>query len=106
LLGALTHISNADFGLRIVESGTRVGFPKSAIWCVAVIASAILEVVQHVAMAVSVQVVDIRRILNLRRQYENNIILILLAVSCSTSAWDGYDYENGTYVEIDKGNLM
>ena len=21
-------------------------------------------------------------------------------------AWDGYDYSNGTYVEIDKGNLV
>ena len=24
----------------------------------------------------------------------------------SANAWDGYDYEKGTYVEIDKGNLV
>ena len=22
------------------------------------------------------------------------------------NAWNGYDYENGTYIEIDKGNLV
>jgi hypothetical protein len=34
------------------------------------------------------------------------IFLLTLFVVTSASAWDGYDYENGTYVEIDKGNLV
>lgn len=35
------------------------------------------------------------------------ILMIFLAiVATSAFAWDGYDYENGTYVEIEKGNLV
>ena len=36
-------------------------------------------------------------------------ILLLVSVALTTGssyAWDGYDYENGAYVEIDKGNLV
>ena len=32
--------------------------------------------------------------------------VILLIASYSVSAWDGYDYTKGNYVEIDKGNLV
>ncbi len=32
--------------------------------------------------------------------------MILLIASYSVSAWDGYDYTKGNYVEIDKGNLV
>lgn len=32
-------------------------------------------------------------------------ILALIAPSI-VYAWDGYDYESGSYVEIDKGNLV
>jgi hypothetical protein len=32
--------------------------------------------------------------------------VLLLIVSYSVSAWDGYDYNTGNYVEIDKGNLV
>lgn len=36
---------------------------------------------------------------------------VLLAIACLSApvfalAWDGYDYESGSYVEIDKGNLV
>lgn len=34
------------------------------------------------------------------------LLLILLAASFNTFAWDGYDSENGVNVEIDKGNLV
>jgi pyruvate/2-oxoglutarate/acetoin dehydrogenase E1 component len=34
------------------------------------------------------------------------LLLILLLSSSRIFAWDGYDYEKGTYVEIDKGNLV
>lgn len=36
------------------------------------------------------------------------VILVLAAVllPCAASAWDGYDYEHGTYIEIEKGNLV
>lgn len=30
--------------------------------------------------------------------------LVLLAAPCS--AWDGYDWDKGNFVEIDKGNLV
>lgn len=26
--------------------------------------------------------------------------------SCTALAWDGYDYDKGNYVEIDRGNLV
>ena len=32
--------------------------------------------------------------------------MLLLIASYSVSAWDGYDYNKGSYVEIDKGNLV
>ena len=30
----------------------------------------------------------------------------LLCISSISSAWDGYDYNSGTYIEIDRGNLV
>lgn len=33
-------------------------------------------------------------------------ILLTLALSAPVFAWDGYDYESGSYVEIDDGNLV
>ncbi|OIR25694.1 DUF5334 family protein [Bathymodiolus thermophilus thioautotrophic gill symbiont] len=32
--------------------------------------------------------------------------VLLLIISYSVSAWDGYDHNTGNYVEIDKGNLV
>ncbi len=34
------------------------------------------------------------------------ILVLFLTVSTPAFAWDGYDYENGSFVEIDKGNLV
>lgn len=35
------------------------------------------------------------------------IVLFLLALTPLTvMAWDGYDYDRGSYVEIEKGNLV
>jgi len=34
------------------------------------------------------------------------ITAFLLVGSFNSYAWDGYDYETGSYVEIDKGNLV
>jgi hypothetical protein len=34
------------------------------------------------------------------------ICLAVLLLPLSAWAWDGYDYESGTSVEIDKGNLV
>ena len=34
-----------------------------------------------------------------------SIILVFL-VPLTVNAWDGYDYESGSYVEIEKGNLV
>ena len=34
------------------------------------------------------------------------IVLAILIISFPVFAWDGYDYESGSYVEIDKGNLV
>ena len=31
---------------------------------------------------------------------------LLFFVSLNSYSWDGYDYESGTYIEIDKGNLV
>lgn len=31
---------------------------------------------------------------------------LLLTFSLNIYAWDGYDYETGSFVEIDKGNLV
>ena len=33
-------------------------------------------------------------------------LLIIIFVPVFAFAWDGYDYESGSYVEIDKGNLV
>jgi len=32
--------------------------------------------------------------------------ICLLFIPILASAWDGYDYESGNYIEIDKGNLV
>ncbi|MFP5402525.1 MAG: DUF5334 family protein [Gammaproteobacteria bacterium] len=32
--------------------------------------------------------------------------LLLSAMSLSAHAWDGYDWDKGTYVEVEKGNLV
>ncbi len=32
--------------------------------------------------------------------------IILLLFTTATYAWDGYDYDRGSYVEIEKGNLV
>lgn len=34
------------------------------------------------------------------------LLFCLLAASFSAFAWDGYDYDKGTYIEIDKGNVV
>jgi hypothetical protein len=34
------------------------------------------------------------------------LVLIAFSFLQSTKAWDGYDYDKGTYVEIEKGNLV
>ncbi len=34
------------------------------------------------------------------------LIAGLLLVATSSYAWDGYDYDKGSYVEIEKGNLV
>jgi hypothetical protein len=34
------------------------------------------------------------------------IIILLSFIPFSVTAWDGYDYTEGSYVEIDKGNLV
>lgn len=33
-------------------------------------------------------------------------ILLMVLAPLTASAWDGYDYDKGSYVEIDKGNLV
>ena len=37
-----------------------------------------------------------------------NLIIIwsILALTSPAAAWDGYDYESGNYVEIEKGQLV
>lgn len=32
--------------------------------------------------------------------------VLFLSLPCLSFAWDGYDYERGAYVEINKGNLV
>jgi len=34
------------------------------------------------------------------------LLVSMAAFSSHTIAWDGYDYERGAYVEIEKGNLV
>lgn len=34
------------------------------------------------------------------------ILIALLLTSTNAIAWDGYDYDSGNYVEIEKGNLV
>ncbi len=35
-------------------------------------------------------------------------IVVIVAMLCASPAlaWDGYDYESGNYIEIEKGNLV
>lgn len=33
-------------------------------------------------------------------------IIALVLIACTATAWDGYDYDKGAYVEIEKGNLV
>ena len=35
-----------------------------------------------------------------------NVVIGLTLLPITVLAWDGYDYESGSYVEIDKGNLV
>lgn len=34
------------------------------------------------------------------------LVLLVYSLSMSAFGWNGYDYENSTYVEIEKGNLV
>lgn len=34
------------------------------------------------------------------------VLVMLFFVTSNANAWDGYDYEKGSYVEIEKGNLV
>lgn len=34
------------------------------------------------------------------------LVICLLVASATSYAWDGYDYDRGSYVEIEKGNLV
>lgn len=34
------------------------------------------------------------------------LIALLLSIPGAAFAWDGYDYENGNYVEVERGNLV
>lgn len=34
------------------------------------------------------------------------IVFIVMSIACTCFAWDGYDYSNGTFVEIESGNLV
>ena len=34
------------------------------------------------------------------------VTLLIVMVALPVFAWDGYDYESGNYIEIDKGNLV
>jgi hypothetical protein len=33
-------------------------------------------------------------------------VFLFIFMASSAHAWDGYDYEKGSYVEIEKGNLV
>ena len=51
------------------------------------------------------------RFSNFRRRFSTKKIIILLTFSLLLMpmfifAWDGYDYEKGSYIEIGKGNLV
>ena len=35
-----------------------------------------------------------------------NVLVSLAMLPIAALAWDGYDYESGSYVEIDEGNLV
>ncbi len=35
-----------------------------------------------------------------------SLIIAIAVCSFNVSAWDGYDYNNGTYIEIGSGNLV
>jgi pyruvate/2-oxoglutarate/acetoin dehydrogenase E1 component len=34
------------------------------------------------------------------------MVVVSFFLVASARAWDGYDYENGSYVDIEKGNLV
>ena len=34
------------------------------------------------------------------------MLLFLIFLPSVVSSWDGYDYDRGSYIEIDKGNLV
>jgi len=36
----------------------------------------------------------------------SKIITLLVAIGISAYSWEGYDYENSSYVEIERGNLV
>lgn len=38
--------------------------------------------------------------------YIRLLVLCLLALPATSMAWDGYDYDKGSYVEIGDGNLV
>lgn len=40
------------------------------------------------------------------KQLIAKIVIGLILLPINALAWDGYDYESGSYVEIDKGNLV
>ncbi len=33
-------------------------------------------------------------------------LIIVISTTMPTFAWDGYDYESGSHIEIEKGNLV
>ena len=34
------------------------------------------------------------------------VLIFFISFSSISYAWDGYDYESGSYVEVEKGNLV
>ena len=41
------------------------------------------------------------------RKFPLIVLLLIMFFLCSKSwGWDGYDYNSGSYIEIDKGNLV
>lgn len=45
------------------------------------------------------------RICNMKNLYFA-ILISFISFASNSYAWDGYDYESSTYVEIEKGNLV
>ncbi len=44
----------------------------------------------------------VNRVINLKQV----VVIFLSLISFSVTAWDGYDYTEGSFVEIDKGNYV